>query len=104
MTLIMAIFVLLITLKHIVMKNQEKKLKELRSKETIQGSADPKWRFTNGNEAGVYDYEEVLFDQIMYVKLKAETKRGFTFTYIIAGKFIDIFISRSEVYIVYELD
>ena len=100
----MAIFVLLITIKYTVMKNQEKKLKELRSKETIQDGAVPRWKISNGDKASCYNYREMLMEQEMFLILKQETKRGFTFTCQVAGKWIDLFISRSDVYIVYELD
>lgn len=85
------------------MKNLEKKIVEIRSKETVLISSDRRWVIKKAQTGDVWKHFCAYADEWTTVHLVKENKRGFTFMMYFAGKYTDHFVSRGDCEIIYEL-
>lgn len=85
------------------MKNQEKNIIELRSKETFSSSANKRWIMKKGKTGNIWRHFCAYSEDWTTVHFVKENKRGFTFSFYFAGKYTDHFISRGDCEIIYEL-
>lgn len=85
------------------MKNQEKKIIEIRSKEMTVTSDRRRWTLSKGNIGAIWKHYSAYTDESTTVHFVKETKRGFTFSVYFAGKYTDHFVSRGDCEIIYEL-
>lgn len=82
----------------------ERRIKEIRSKELQQDGITPVWKFYDNTVGNVYEYKDNIQPYETMVILQKETKRGFTISYKMAGVWLELFISRSNCVVVYDLD
>ena len=85
------------------MKNQEKNIIELRSKETWITSSERRWILKKGETDNIWEHYCSYASRWTTVHFVKENKRGFTFSLYFAGKYTDHFVSRGDCEIVYEL-
>lgn len=85
------------------MKNQEKNIIELRSKETLRLSIEKRWVIKKSNTGNIWMHFCAYSEEWTTVHFAKENKRGFTFKVYFAGKYTDHFISRGDCEIIYEL-
>lgn len=103
MWVIFAIFVVSITLKNITMKNSEKTIIEIRSKEIWGSTSIRRWIMKPGQTGNIWKHYCSYSDEWTTVHFDKENKRGFTFRIYFAGKYTDHFVSRGDCEIIYEL-
>lgn len=85
------------------MKNSERRIIEIRSKEKTYLPNETRWTLTKGNTEGIWNHYSAYTDELTTVHFVKETKRGFTFSVYFAGKYTDHFVSRGDCEIVFEL-
>ena len=86
------------------MKNSEKKIKEIRAKRTRESDKKPAWVLKRFNDNVAFGWECQQYGERFTLDFVRETKRGFTFETYICSISSTIFIDRSQVVIVYELE
>ena len=85
------------------MKNSEKTIIEIRSKETFLSGSRKRWLIKKTETDSLWlhfcGYSEIWTN----AHLVKENKRGFTFSVYFAGKYHEHFVSRGDCEIIYEL-
>lgn len=85
------------------MKNLEKRIIEIRSKETTASLTEKRWLLKKGRTGDVWKHFCAFSEEWTTVHFVRENKRGFTFSVYFAGKYTDHFVSRGACEIIYEL-
>lgn len=85
------------------MENLEKKIIELRSKERIYNSSQPRWLLKLGKTGDIWKHFCGYSQEWTTVHIVRKNKRGFAFSVFFAGKYTNHFVSRGDIEIVYEL-
>lgn len=85
------------------MKTLTKKIIEIRSKERWLSNDTYRWVLKLDDSGTFWTHLNLYTDEETTVCFVKENKRGFTFSFYFAGKYIDHFISRGDCEIIYEL-